>query len=357
MPIPFIATALVGALLLGGGVAVTVTTVNEANNSDEAVIDRVIDGDTVDVRMYGDVQRVRLLNVNAPEDNAATGVAECMGPEATAALAELLPEGTTVTLRYDSERYDRYDRLLAGIFVDDTLINAEMANEGLAAPMVVGENTRFIGEVQSAEANAKAEEAGIFGTALPCTLGSTVSSYRTQAESAAAATLPTDSAGIATAIAVTTATLAGADAANLEIDGIDWVTPALRLSYRSEITDLRGLVSEAKTAQEASFATAVANEKAEAERVAAEEAARVAAEEAARVAAEEAAAAKAAADKAARDNAQRQSSNNGLGSSGAGSSSAPAGLDHPRAPAGPDPPRVTAEEAATPVVATTTVTE
>ena len=157
MPIPFIAVAIVGALALGGGVAVTVSTINEANSTDEAVIDRVIDGDTVDVRMYSDVHRVRLLNINSPEDNAATGVAECMGPKATAALVELLPKGSTVTSRYHSERYDRYDRLLAGIFVDDTLINAEMAREGLASPMVVGENTRFIEEVQSAETRGKGE--------------------------------------------------------------------------------------------------------------------------------------------------------------------------------------------------------
>src|SRR6478735_5408352 len=195
VPIPFIAAAVVGTLALGGGVAVTVAAVNEANSTDEAVIQRVIDGDTVDVRMYGEVQRVRLLNVNSPEDNAATGVAECMGAEATAALTKLLPKGTTVTLRYDSEHYDRYDRLLAGVFVDDTLINAEMAREGLAVPMVVGDNTRFIKDVESAVADAKTAEAGIFGTSLPCTLGSTVESYRKQAQSAATAPMPADSAG------------------------------------------------------------------------------------------------------------------------------------------------------------------
>ena len=127
-----------------------------------------------------------------------------MGPEATAALAKLLPEGTTVTLRYDSEHHDRYSRVLAGIFVDDALINAEMAREGLAAPMVVGDNTRFIGDVQSAESEAKSARAGVFGTALPCALGSIVASYRTQAEGAVASTVPTDSAGIAKVVAATT---------------------------------------------------------------------------------------------------------------------------------------------------------
>ncbi|WP_345542887.1 thermonuclease family protein [Microbacterium jejuense] len=296
-----------GTLVLGGGAIATVSAVSEANNSDEAVVTRVIDGDTIDVRMYGDVHRVRLLNIDSPEDNAATGVAECMGPEATAALAKLLPEGSAVTLRYDSERYDRYDRLLAGIFVDGVLINAEIAREGLAVPLVVGSNTRFIGDVESAVTEAMTNQAGIFGTSLPCTLGSAVASYRTQADAAVASTVPSDSASIANVIGATTVALAAADVANATIDAIEWVTPDLRKPYKTQINDLRGEVAKAKTDQEASYASAVAAEKAEADRLAAEEAARAAAE-------------KAAADQAAREAAERQSRNSGSSGGGGGSS-------------------------------------
>lgn len=317
MPIPFIATAIVGALALAGGVAVTVSAVNESNYSDEAVIDRVIDGDTVDVRMYGETHRVRLLNIDSPEDNAASHVAECMGPEASAALAKLLPEGSIVTLRYDSERYDRYDRLLAGIFVGDNLINAEIARAGLAAPIVVGDNTRFVADVRSAEAEAIANGAGVFGTDLPCALGSTIESYRTQARTAVESTVPADSAGIAAVVAATTAALGGADGAYLAIDAVKWVTPDVRRSFREAIGELQGEVERAKTAQETSHASAVASERAEADRIAAEEAARVAAE---RVASEQAAA-NAAAEQAARDAAQRQTNSSGSSSSGGGASS------------------------------------
>lgn len=311
MPIPFIAVAIVGALTLGGGAVATVATVaavNEANNSDEATIDRVIDGDTVDVRMYGDVHRVRLLNINSPEDNAGTGVTECMGAEATAALAGLLPEGTPVTLRYDSDRNDRYDRLLAGVFVDDTLVNAEMAREGLAVPLVVGDNERFIREVQSAEAEARESQAGIFGATLPCTLGSTVANYRSQVEVAVSSALPTDSASITEVIAATTVVLAAADGAEVAVDAVGWVTPDLRKTYKTEIRELKDKLTQAKAGQEASYASAVAAEKAEADRIAAEEAAR------------------AAADQAARDAAERQTSNGGSSdSSNNGSSSGDGG--------------------------------
>jgi len=308
VPIPFIAATVAAVLALGGGVAVTVAVVNEANSHDQAVIERVIDGDTVDVRMDGKVQRVRLLNINAPEDNRARGVSECLGPEATAALAELLPKGAEVTLRYDSEHYDRYDRLLAGVFVDDTLVNVQMARAGFVVPMVVGDNTRFIDDVESAVADAKENQAGIFGASLPCTLGASVATYRSQVETVVSAPTPPDSAGIAEVVGTTAVVLGAADSADLAIDAVGWVTPDLRASYKEEVADMRMEVREAKVAQEASFTSAVAREKAEAERIAAEEAARVAAEKAA---AEQAAAAQAAADQAAREAAQRRSTSTG----------------------------------------------
>ena len=50
----------------------------------------------------------------------------------TALLEELLPPGTVVGLEYDQERTDRYDRTLAGVFLEDgTLVNAEIARQGL----------------------------------------------------------------------------------------------------------------------------------------------------------------------------------------------------------------------------------
>ena len=331
MPIPYIAAAIVGALALGGGVAATAAVVNEQNNSDEAVVVRVVDGDTVDVRMFGDVQRVRLLNINAPEDNAATGVAECMGPEASAALTKLLPKGAAVTLRYDAERYDRYDRLLAGIFLDDTLVNAEMAREGLAASMVVGDNTRFIEDVRAGETKAKETQAGIFGESIPCALGAVVETYRTQADAAVARSVPDDSARIAEVVAASTVALRGGRSARLALDSVDWVPAGLRTSYKTAVKELKVAVRDAKKSQEAAYTRAVDREEAEAARIAAEEAARIAAEQAARIAAEQeaarVAAEKAAAAQAARDAAQRQSSNtsSGGGSSASGSSSGDGG--------------------------------
>src|SRR5690606_39394135 len=57
----------------------------------------------------GEEQRVRLLNVDAPE------VDQCVHDEATAFLAERVPPGTEVVLELDEEHHDQYGRLLAEI--------------------------------------------------------------------------------------------------------------------------------------------------------------------------------------------------------------------------------------------------
>ena len=116
------ASALVLLLLTGcGGSAVSSDTTSSSDaassetsaapelRGERAVVERVIDGDTVDVQRNGEVVRVRLLNIDTPETKDPNEIVECLGPEATALLEELLPPGTVVGLEYDQERTDRYD--------------------------------------------------------------------------------------------------------------------------------------------------------------------------------------------------------------------------------------------------------
>lgn len=71
-----------------------------------------IDGDTIEVTVddpggplppEGE-HSVRLLEYDSPEDTTTT---ECGGPEATAALEELIPVGSTIYLEADEEDTDQ----------------------------------------------------------------------------------------------------------------------------------------------------------------------------------------------------------------------------------------------------------
>ena len=142
----------------------------QAAMAEEYHVVRVVDGDTVDVRLgHQGTTRVRLLNVDAPETVDPNSVVECLGPEASQRLKELLPEGSTVDLAFDDERTDRYGRTLAGVYADGVLVNAQLASEGLAVPMTVGSNTRFQAAVEASWEDANEGHLGLFDPNAPCT--------------------------------------------------------------------------------------------------------------------------------------------------------------------------------------------
>lgn len=138
---------------------------------ERAVVDRVIDGDTIDVLLNGSVERVRLLNIDTPETKDPNEIVECLGPEATEYVEQLLSPGTVVGLEYDQERTDRYGRTLAGVFLEDgRLANAEIARQGLATPLLIEPNDKFLPPVEEAFAEAERQEIGLLDPAIGCTL-------------------------------------------------------------------------------------------------------------------------------------------------------------------------------------------
>lgn len=111
---------------------------------DTATVKRVIDGDTIEVEYQGKEATVRLLNIDTPETKHPNQVVECLGPEASQFLTDMLPEGTPVTLEFDQEKTDKYDRLLAGVFTEDgTFVNEAIAREGLGNAIKIAPNEKF----------------------------------------------------------------------------------------------------------------------------------------------------------------------------------------------------------------------
>ncbi|MGP9725409.1 thermonuclease family protein [Corynebacterium sp. AOP40-9SA-29] len=107
----------------------------EIGSCEDFTVDRVIDGDTVDVATDGGtVKRVRVLGIDTPETVHPDKPVECMGPEASAIASELAPAGVRVTLVTDeaADDVDDYDRQLAHVVVGETNLGAEMLARGLA---------------------------------------------------------------------------------------------------------------------------------------------------------------------------------------------------------------------------------
>ena len=97
-------TSILLAAVVAFGAVTVVGVAQPAEAAESATVEKIVDGDTIDVRTGDLVTRVRLLNIDTPEMKGADGAPECLAVEATAALAELLPIGSAVQLEYDEVR-------------------------------------------------------------------------------------------------------------------------------------------------------------------------------------------------------------------------------------------------------------
>ncbi|WP_053916383.1 MULTISPECIES: thermonuclease family protein [Brachybacterium] len=152
------------------------------DGSGEGTVVRVVDGDTLVAVVAGEETTIRLLNIDTPETKHPDLPVQCLGPEATDFLAERLPAGTEIELEYDEERLDRYDRTLAGVYESGSLVNAEIAVEGLGVPVYFEPNDRFLPEVEEAAATAQSEGLGLFSAATECTVPAQVESLGAAAD-------------------------------------------------------------------------------------------------------------------------------------------------------------------------------
>ena len=148
-------------------------------NDGTYTVERVIDGDTLKL---SNGETVCLIGIDCPEsklndkaqrDSEITGkdlaTINKMGQEATKFLKELV-KGREVRLEYDVEKRDKYGRLLAYVYRDDTLskealgrmtpmpesyftedfgtysffINATIVKAGYASPMTIYPNIKYI---------------------------------------------------------------------------------------------------------------------------------------------------------------------------------------------------------------------
>jgi len=107
----------------------------------EGAVVRVVDGDTIHVKIGERVEKVRYIGVNTPEVHHPTKGEEPGGREATDANRRLVA-GKRVRLETDVQARDRYGRLLAYVWVGDVMVNAELVRQGYAQVMTVPPNVR-----------------------------------------------------------------------------------------------------------------------------------------------------------------------------------------------------------------------
>ena len=119
-------------------------------------VSRVIDGDTINVKINGLTFTIRYLGIDTPETNKPNTPVQRFGPEAKARNRELV-HGQYVTLIRDpnDEDTDRYDRLLRHVLVGDIFVNYTLVREGYARLFISGQScgTEFFAAYEAAQAD------------------------------------------------------------------------------------------------------------------------------------------------------------------------------------------------------------
>ncbi len=131
-------------------------------NAVPARVERVVDGDTFVAAIGGRHERVRVIGVDTPETVAPGRPVERYGKEASGFAKHELT-GMTVRLGGDVESRDRYDRLLAYVWLPDgTFWNALLAAEGYAQLLTVPPNVAYVELFRGLVAEARTAHRGLW---------------------------------------------------------------------------------------------------------------------------------------------------------------------------------------------------
>jgi micrococcal nuclease len=132
---------------------------------DEATVrvSRVVDGDTIEVRLGGRVEDVRLIGVDTPETVKPGTPVQCFGPRASHFTKRLL-SGRRVRLVFGVERRDVYRRLLAYVYLGRRFVNPILVRRGLARSLTIPPNDRFAPRFRRLELAAARAGRGLWGS-------------------------------------------------------------------------------------------------------------------------------------------------------------------------------------------------
>jgi endonuclease YncB( thermonuclease family) len=126
-------------------------------------VTEVVDGDTIRVKLSTGIERVRIIGIDTPETVDPNRPPACYGAEATA-FAKRVLGGKSVILEADPTQdvRDRYDRLLAHVYVSGDLYAAEAIAGGYGIHYFYERPSIHAAELSAAEKTARDAELGIW---------------------------------------------------------------------------------------------------------------------------------------------------------------------------------------------------
>lgn len=132
-------------------------------------LSKCVDGDTIKIiNNKGDIQTVRFLAIDTPESDHAVKEVESYGKEAGKYTCDLLTKAKKITLEFDknSDKEDKYGRLLAYVYADDTMLQKKLLETGYARIAYLYSDYTYTNDLKKIESKAQNNKKGIWGNGV-----------------------------------------------------------------------------------------------------------------------------------------------------------------------------------------------
>ena len=135
-----------------------------SNIKEEVKFNKCVDGDTLKVTVGKEVKTVRFLAIDTPESVHPKKDVEVFGKEASDYTCKLVSNANKLYLEYDknSEKEDKYGRLLAYVYADDKMVQKELLKKGYARVAYLYADYTHTSELKKVESTAKNNKKGIW---------------------------------------------------------------------------------------------------------------------------------------------------------------------------------------------------
>lgn len=125
---------------------------------------KCVDGDTIKVLLDETEIVVRLLAVDTPETKHPQKGVQKYGKEASLFTCDLIANAASIELEYDdnSDKFDKYSRHLAWVFVDGELLQEILIEKGYAKTAYLYDEYKYTEELKVKQLKAKESKIGIW---------------------------------------------------------------------------------------------------------------------------------------------------------------------------------------------------
>ncbi len=139
-------------------------------------VTRIVDGDTLKVFYLEGEESIRLIGIDTPESRVNKKTKKdakrsgqdvetiiAMGKRATEYVESLVKPGDLITIEFDVQERDRYERLLGYVYLSDgKMLNEEIIKAGYANVMTIPPNVKYEDRFLKAYQEAREDKRGLW---------------------------------------------------------------------------------------------------------------------------------------------------------------------------------------------------